>query len=302
MPRRTTTKSNRPAAKKGKKRALGRGLDALIPTVAGTADAERPHDYFECDPDLISPNRHQPRQQFSQEELEALRDSIAAQGIIQPLLVRKNKTGFELVAGERRLRAARLAGLKTVPVVVKSLSDAEMLEMSIVENIQRENLNPMEEAEAYHRLMAEFKLTQDQVAGRVGKSRSSVANFLRLRQLPKPIGDSLVDGTLHMGHARAILGLDTQAEQMRVWHETVKKKLSVRETERLVNRLKKKRGKPGPPPPSSEDIYFNRLEETLSHRYGTKVQIKRRKGRGRVEIDFYSDEDLERLLNLLTGA
>ena len=281
---------------------LGKGLDALIPNLKLDADDDTaPKSYFMCDIDAIQPNRYQPRRQFTKEELESLAESIRSQGIIQPLLVRRDDTGYELVAGERRLRAARLAGLDQVPVVVKALSDGKMLEFSIVENIQREDFNPMEEADAYQRLISEFGLTQEEVASRVGKSRSAVANFLRLRQLPQPITDGLVEGKLSMGHARALLGLDDQTTQLGAYRDVLKKHLSVRQTETLVNRLKKKKtaAPAAAPPPDSDEIYYRRLEEDLSSRFGTKVKIQRRKKQGKVEIDFYGDEDLERLLGIL---
>lgn len=289
------------APKKRKKLALGKGLDALIPV--GTSEDKSsgesaPRNYFPCDIDQIRPNRFQPRTRFTPEELESLADSIRSQGIIQPLLVRKDGTGYELVAGERRLRAARMAGLSTVPVVVREISDSEMLEMSIVENIQRENFNPIEEAEAYHRLMTEFHLTQDEAATRVGKSRSAVANFLRLRQLSDPIKDTLIDGSLSMGHARALLGLDSPGRQTAAWREVVDKKLSVRQTEALVKRMKA--APAAPKPIDSETAHYTGIENDLSHHFGTKVQIRRQKERGKVEIEFYSDEDLDRVLNLLT--
>jgi len=289
---------------KRKKMVLGKGLDALIPKLKLDPEDGGAKSYFMCDVDSIQPNRYQPRRQFTGPELEELADSIRSQGIIQPLLVRRGNTGYELVAGERRLRAARLAGLTQVPVVVKDLSDAELLEMSIVENIQREDFNPMEEADAYQRLMSEFGLTQDQVAARVGKSRSAVANFLRLHQLPQPIADGLVAGKLHMGHARALLGLDGQSAKLTAYRNVLARHLSVRQTEQLVNRLKKQKADSGPKtsPPDSDQIYYRRLEEDLSQRFGTKVKITRRKKRGKVEIDFYNDTDLERLLAFLNPA
>jgi ParB family chromosome partitioning protein len=283
--------------KKVKKRALGRGLDALIPDIE--PETRTPKDYFLCSIDLIHSNRFQPRQHFSEEDLQELSNSIKAQGIIQPLLVRQSDDGYELVAGERRLRAARKAGLAQVPVVIKSITDEQMLEMSIVENIQREDLNPMEEAEAYHRLITDFNLTQDQAAGRVGKSRSAVANFLRLRNLPQQIKASIVDGTLSMGHARALLGIDKTSEQIKVWQMVLARGLSVRETEDLVKHAKTAAKKPAKSQPSSEHIYLSDLADDLSRYYGTKVQIKRRGKAGKVEIDFYDDSDLDRLIRML---
>jgi ParB family chromosome partitioning protein len=225
--------------------------------------------------------------------------SIRQQGIIQPLLVRKDINGYELITGERRLRAAKKAGLKQVPVIVKTITDTDMLEMSIIENVQRSDLNPIEEAEAYHRLISEFGLTQDQAADRVGKSRSAVANFLRLRQLPEQIKASIMDGGLSMGHARALLGTATSAEQNSVFRRIIAKGLSVRETERLIKRLKAEKETSKKPISSSEQRYLSDVADDLSGRFGTKVQIKRRGQKGRVEIEFYSNDDLDRLLSLL---
>jgi len=258
-----------------------------------------PKEYFTCDIGLIQPNRYQPRLRFSDNELEEMARSIHQQGIIQPLLVRKDSNGYELIAGERRLRAAKKAGLKQVPVLVKTITDIDMLEMSIVENVQRSDLNPIEEAEAYHRLITEFGLTQDQAAERVGKSRSAVANFLRLRQLPEQIKTSIMDGALSMGHARALLGTATSAQLNAVFKTVISKGLSVRETERLIKRLKAEKERPKKPISSSEQRYFSDLADDLSGRFGTKVQIKKRGQKGKVEIEFYSNDDLDRLLSLL---
>jgi ParB family transcriptional regulator, chromosome partitioning protein len=294
--------SNEPGTKKRKKLALGRGLGALIPDAAVPDSDEsgtRDKDYLECDVELIQPNRFQPRSHFDAEEMAHLSESIRAQGVLQPLLVRRQEMGYELVAGERRLRAAKMAGLVKVPVIVKDVSNAEMLEMAIVENIQRENLNPVEEAEAYHRLIMEFGLTQEQASARVGKSRSAVANFLRLRQLPDTIKESITDGRLSMGHARALLGADNQVQQNAAWRAIIRKSLSVRQTEDLVKRLRNaaevvERKKNG-----SEERHLAGLADNLSQRFGTKVQIKRRGKRGKLEIEFYSDDDLNRLLEIL---
>ena len=307
MPDKPKAKSAAPSVKKKRKVALGRGLDALIPdlgavnTINTVPDSQTPprKDFFLCDVDMIRPNRYQPRRRFADAELESLADSIRSQGIIQPLLVRADDVGYELVAGERRLRAAALAGLQQVPVVVKDISDTKMLEMSIVENIQRENLNPMEEAEAYHRLITEFELTQDQAAERVGKSRSAVANFLRLRQLPDPIQTSILDGVLSMGHARALLGAENAAKQQAAWREVMAKKLSVRQTEALIKRINAEKKSTPDDTLSPEQRYFNDVSEDLSRYFGTRVRIQRSGKKGRVEIDFFSDEDLGRLLELL---
>jgi ParB family chromosome partitioning protein len=283
--------------KKTRKLALGRGLDALLPGIEPAEGMAK--EYFSCDIGMIRPNRYQPRLQFSDDELEDMARSIRQQGIIQPLLVRKDDTGYELITGERRLRAAKKAGLTQVPVLVKTITDTDMLEMSIVENVQRADLNPIEEAEAYYRLITEFGLTQDQASERVGKSRSAVANFLRLRQLPGQIKASIMDGILSMGHARALLGAASNAQQNAIWRAVISKGLSVRETERLVKRLKAAKEKPKKPPLSSDQSYFTDVAEDLSRRFGTKVRINRRGQKGSVEIEFYGDDDLDRLLILL---
>jgi ParB family chromosome partitioning protein len=283
--------------KKTKKIVLGRGLDSLLPDIEHVESVSK--EYFQCDIERIRPNRYQPRMRFSEDELEGMARSIKEQGIIQPLLVRKDDNGFELITGERRLRAAKKAGLSQVPVIVRTIADTDLLEMSIVENIQREDLNPMEEAEAYYQLIAKFNLTQDQAAARVGKSRSAVANFLRLRQLPEQIKTDIMDGILSMGHARALLGTSNSAQQNAAWRAVVSKGLSVRETERLINRLKSKKKKPKNSSTGSEQRHLLSLAEDLSRRFGTKVQIKRHGKKGKVEITFFNNDDLDRVLRLL---
>ncbi len=277
-----------------KKVALGKGLDALIPT--GDAGDAKDRDYFYCDIDLIRPNPFQPRRDFSEQDLAELTESIKVQGVLQPLLVRKDENGYELIAGERRLRSARRAGLNQVPVIVKQVGDDKLLEMSLVENIQREDLNPIEEADAYHRLITQLNLTQDQAAARVGKSRSAVANFLRLRQLPDQIKESIIEGKLSMGHARALLGAEAAAQQLAAWRAVVGQGLSVRETEALVRRLKGEKKKPRVTPRRSEQIHLDSLAEDLSRHFGTKVTIKKHGQKGKVEIEFYGHDDLDRLI------
>ena len=279
---------------KHKKLALGRGLSALIPDAGPTFQPE--DGFFLCEIDLIRPNRFQPRHQFAEEELAELTGSIREQGVLQPLIVRKSDPGFELIAGERRLRAARRAGLSQVPVVLKTVSDDQLLELSLVENIQRENLNPIEEAEAYHRLIQQLHLTQDQAAARVGKSRSAVANFLRLRQLPEEVKASIVQGGLSMGHARALLGAENGAQQLAAWRAVVARGLSVRETEELVRRLKAEKKKPRGSTHGPEAVQLASLSEELSRHLGTKVTIRKSGKQGRVEIEFYGNDDLDRLI------
>jgi ParB family chromosome partitioning protein len=278
-----------------KKQALGRGLDALIPDME-TSDLE-PRSFFYCDIDSIRPNPYQPRRGFSEQELRDLSDSIKEKGIIQPLVVRTVPTGYELIVGERRWRAAREAKLKQVPVVVKDVAGAEMVEMALVENIQRQDLNPLEKAEAYYRLVDEFGFTQEEVAKRVGQDRSTVANFLRLRNLPQPIQTDIVNNTLTMGHARALLGAETPAQQKEAWRRIVSKNLSVRAAEALVKKLKERRPSASRvKAQSSEDIYIESLADDLTRHLGTRVRIIRRGDRGKLEIEFYGNEDLERLI------
>jgi ParB family chromosome partitioning protein len=280
-----------------KRQVLGRGLDALIPDVE-TSDLD-PRGFFQCNIDTIRPNPYQPRQRFAKEELKSLAASVKEKGLIQPLVVRPATKGYELVVGERRWRSARMAGLKQVPVIVKDISPGEMLELALIENIQREDLNPLEKAEAYHRLMEEFGLTQEDVASRVGQDRSTVANFLRLRRLPKEIQADIVDNTLSMGHARAIMGAETGAQQRAAWRRIVSQNLSVRAAEALVKRLKAQKREPKPPAASSTQIYLQGLADDLSRRLGTKVKIVRRGQKGRLEIAFFGDDDLDRLITIL---
>lgn len=284
--------------KKPKKTGLGKGLDALFPEI-GLEQESPSANFFVCDVDIIHPNPFQPRRQFPESEMAELAESIKAQGLLQPLLVRQASHGYELIAGERRLRAAKMAGLFKVPVMVKDIKDAELLELSIIENIQRQDLNPMEEAEAYQQLLIEFKLTQEQVARRVGKSRPAIANFLRLNQLPQELKTFLKEGALTTGHARAILGLATSALQRKAAKITVDQGLSVRETERLVQRLNLEIEPKKIPVKTTDDVYFKSIAEDLSRHFGTKVSIKRRGQKGKLEIDFYSNEDLDRVLGLL---
>ncbi len=284
--------------KKRRESGLGKGLDALFPDI-GISQNEISGNMMECDVDKIVPNPYQPRRDFPENEMLELADSVKVQGILQPLLVRESSSdGYELIAGERRLRAAKMAGLFKVPVIIKNIGDHELLELSIVENIQRQNLNPMEEAEAYLRLLTDFKMTQEKIARQVGKSRSAVANFLRLNQLPNDIKSSIKDGLISMGHARALLGAETSALQRQAWKTVILRGLSVRETEALIHRLNSEKDRVKKPEKRPEDIYFLHIEEDLARHFGTKVLIKRRGQKGKVEIEFYSNDDLDRLLSL----
>ena len=272
--------------------ALGRGLAALLEGADATAESE----LTEVPVSHIRPNPFQPRSHFDPERLRELSDSIRQQGVIQPIVVRRNAEGYELLAGERRLRATQMAGYTTIPALVKSANDQEALEVALLENLQREDLNPVEEARAYQRLQMEFRLTQDEVAQRVGRDRSSVTNMLRLLKLPPSIQADLEAGRLSMGHARALLALESEEAQQRLRNRIVAEGLSVRETENQV-RAEKRRPVAKPPKPA----HFEALEATLHRRFGAEVSIKPGRRRGKIEITYRGEADLQRLMSLLNG-
>ena len=290
--------------KKKKQTGLGKGLDALFPDIGVVEDVGLGKDYFECGIEKIRPNPYQPRRAFSSEDMTELADSIRTHGILQPLLVRMAEDeSYELIAGERRLRASKMAGLESVPVVIRKIQDKEMLEFSIIENIQRENLNAMEEAEAYQRLLDEFGLTQENVAERVGKSRSAVANFLRLNHLEEEVKSALRAEVISMGHARALLGADNTAVQRKALQMITAGRLSVRETEKLIKRLNEERAKTVEPVQMQpNDIHYASIQEDLGHFFGTKVKVMRRGKKGKLEIEFYGDEDFDRILSLIKSG
>ena len=244
----------------------------------------------------IARDPNQPRKTFDEPKLRELAESIRTQGVIQPVLVRRDGSEYRLIAGERRWRAAQLAGLHEVPAVVRDVSPAEAFELALVENLQRTDLNPLEEAEGYRRLIQEFGLTQDQVGERVGRDRTSVANALRLLQLPPPVKDLLATGALGMGHARALLGM-AGAELVRTAERIAREQLSVRETERIVRTARASPSAPSRKPVGSTAA--RAVVEDLQRRLGTKVRLEDRGGKGTLEIDFFSYEDLERILALL---
>jgi ParB family chromosome partitioning protein len=280
-----------------KPRGLGRGLAALIPATQTTGADE-------VDIDSIVPNPHQPRSEIREETLIDLVESIRAHGVIQPLVVSDGVTpgSYVLIAGERRLRAARMAGLEKVPVVVKEAESNQMLEMALVENIQRQDLNALEEALAYRRLADEFGMTQEAIAQRIGRSRTAVSNGMRLLSLSDEIKNSLSAGSISEGHARALLGIEDQDARRRAWRQVVDLSLSVRQTEDLV---RKQSARPGavlsaPATTSRIDPDTARLAERLRNVFGTKVDLRRSaKGRGRLVLHFYSDEELESILQRL---
>jgi len=283
-----------------KRPALGKGLSALIPDlpdvrpVGGTTDV---------DVDLISPSDHQPRHRFEDARLDELAQSIKANGVIQPIVVRKVDGGYRIIAGERRWRAAQRAGLTRVPVVVKDVGpgqDAQLLQMALIENIQREDLNPIDEAAAYEKLSSEFSLTQEEIAAAVGKDRSSVANHMRLLKLPQEVRAEVAGGRLSMGHARALLALEDEGAQRQVAREVITRNLSVRETETLVKRMGRDASATRRAP-SSSDVHTRAAEEKLRMTLGTRVRIARRGKGGRIEIDFTSEDELHRLYEQLTS-
>ncbi len=279
-----------------KRPALGRGLSALIPDAPpAAAGGERALD---VDIDLLRPNRAQPRSVVDDTRIEELARSIKANGVIQPIIVRKADQGYEIIAGERRWRASQRAGLLKVPVVVRDVPDDRLLAVALIENIQREDLNPIEEASAYRRLADEYNLTQDQIAESVGKDRSSVANFMRLLKLPREVRENLSAGSLSMGHARALLSLPDEPSQLRISREVVSRNLSVRETEAIV---KKSITPAKPAEEPAKDVHTRAAEEKLRFALGTRVRIVRKGKGGRIEVDFTSEEELHRLYEQLTG-
>ncbi|MFA4966876.1 MAG: ParB/RepB/Spo0J family partition protein [Candidatus Margulisiibacteriota bacterium] len=282
------------------KKGLGKGLNALIPQGSVFTGGRT---IVNIDVNKIIPNPRQPRTQFNDESILELAESIKSKGIAQPILVRIKKDSYELVAGERRLRAAKKAGLSAVPAIIKDFSDEESIELALIENLQREDLNSMDEAEAYYRLMTEFKITQQEVAKKVGKNRSTVANMVRLMELPSEIKKSLRKEEITTGHARALLTIEDKDKQMLVFRDVIKNKLSVRDIEILVYGAPKteegKKGKKKKVEVKNPELQM--FIEKLSGYLGTKVGIKGAVQRGRIEIEYYSQEDLERLLEIITG-
>jgi ParB family chromosome partitioning protein len=267
--------------KKKKKTGLGRGIGALIPDFDMDAQKDR-GDFFMCPVENIAPNRYQPRTDFNEAELERLKESIAEQGVLQP-----------------RLRAAKSANLSHVPVVVKNLTDEQVLEVSIIENIQRANLNVLEEAEAYFRLMDEFGYTQEKVAKKIGKNRSTIANLLRLRGLPEKIKQSLVDEEISTGHARALLGAESLETQLALFEQVVAQKLSVRKTELLVNQSKQEKPAPVRNLSATEQAFLENTCSQISSQIQSPVKIRKTGEKGRIEINFTSQSEFSRLVNLL---
>lgn len=280
------------------RRALGRGLSALLSdSISVVAPGE---ELQEVDIDLIDPNPDQPRLRFNEDKLNELAQSISANGLVQPLLLRRSANGrYQIVAGERRWRAAQRAGLRRVHAVVRNIPDSKLLELALIENIQREELNPIEEASAYQRLIHNLGLTQDEVAQQVGKDRSSIANYLRLLKLPEDVQRMLEDELISMGHARALLGLDTKDQIRRLANEVAEKKLSVRQTEQAVKRATSPQSPGERSTPSSNDANIRAAELKMKRFLASQVRIHMGNNGGRIEIDFSSASELDRIYSII---
>ena len=273
-------------------RGLGKGINALFPS------QKQDETVKEIPIKELRPNPYQPRKVFNADAIEELSASIKTFGVLQPLIVRQSIKGFEIVVGERRYRASLEAGLKTVPAVVKELTDRKMMEIALIENLQRENLNPIEEAIAYQKLMKETDVTQEELSSRLGKSRSHLANFLRLLQLPDEVQEYISEGKLTMGHGRAILGLKKKEARKALADRVLNEKLNVRQLEQLITQLNQsvsRETKRGDKP----DPFLKAKENSLRERFGTSVSIKKTKKKGKIEIEFFSEEDLNRILEEL---
>lgn len=278
------------------RRALGKGIGALIPDKEiGPKDR-----IINVQTDLIKPNPFQPREDFDSESLEELAQSIREKGVIQPVLVRRLGDNFELIAGERRLRAARLLNIKEIPVILKEASDEDSLELALIENVQRQNLNPIEEARAYKFLIDKFNITQERISDILGRSRVAVTNILRLLNLPKEVQDEIRKGKISYAHGRALLEVANENEQRRLAQETISKGLSVRELESLIKSARPRLAKRRAGAVVREPLVAV-LEEELQHIFSTKVRISKRKKRGHISIEFYSQEDLERIIRIVRG-
>ena len=296
------------AKRSGLGKGLGKGLDSLIPDTRSakksTPAKEKTEEAVSTGEKLvkinmIEPNREQPRRNFEEDSLLELAESIKQFGVLQPLLVQKKDGYYEIIAGERRWRAAKLAGVKEVPVIIREYSKQEVVEIALIENIQRENLNPVEEAQAYKRLMEEFSMKQDEIAERVGKSRTAVTNSIRLLKLDERVQQMLIDDMISSGHARALLALEDKEEQYAAATQVFDEKLSVRETEKLIREWNKPKTEKKKVKKENDFIYHD-LEEKMKGIMGTKVSVNRKaNGKGKIEIEYYSDEELERLFEMI---
>lgn len=287
-------------------KGLGKGLDSMIPpkrTARAQAQDSAANKNANKSGEVIlkindvEPNKNQPRRTFNEDSLIELSESIKQHGIVQPLVVAKQKDYYEIIAGERRWRAAKIAGLKEVPVIIKDYSPQEIMEVALIENIQREDLNPIEEAKAYKNLIDEYNLKQDQVAEKVSKSRTAVTNALRLLKLDDRVQEMLINENISSGHARALLGLDDAEKQYDIATQIFDEKLSVRETEKLVKQINRPEQPPKPKKELKNDFVYRDIEEKLKEKIGTKVKINRKtEDKGKIEIEYYSPEELEKIL------
>lgn len=287
-------------------KGLGKGLDSMIPpkrTARAQAQDSAANKNANKSGEVIlkindvEPNKNQPRRTFNEDSLIELSESIKQHGIVQPLVVAKQKNYYEIIAGERRWRAAKIAGLKEVPVIIKDYSPQEIMEVALIENIQREDLNPIEEAKAYKNLIDEYNLKQDQVAEKVSKSRTAVTNALRLLKLDDRVQEMLINENISSGHARALLGLDDAEKQYNIATQIFDEKLSVRETEKLVKQINRPEQPPKPKKELKNDFVYRDIEEKLKEKIGTKVKINRKtEDKGKIEIEYYSPEELEKIL------
>src|SRR4051812_3933150 len=277
-------------------KGLGKGLNAIFANVVEAGKEETVQEIKIKD---LRPNPYQPRKTFQQEAIEELRDSILEHGILQPLVVRKSIKGYEIVVGERRFRAAKEAKLETVPAVVRELTEQQMMELAVLENLQREDLNPIEEGVAYQTLMEKLKFTQEEVAKRLGKSRPHIANHIRLLSLPVKIQELISNGKISMGHGRALLGLRQKAKLPALVDKITKESLNVRQLEKLIQQLNDNVPRETKKPEKKKDVFIQEREHSLRERFGTTVSIKQSKNKGKIEIEFFSKEDLERILEML---
>lgn len=276
-----------------KKSNLGRGLDALIPK------EEKLEGYIVASINEVKPNSSQPRKEFDEEAIGELANSIKEKGILQPLVVRTIESGYEIIAGERRWRAAQRAGVTRIPVIIKEASDREVMELALIENLQREDLNPIEEAVAYQQLIDEFELTHEDVSRQIGKERSTITNQLRLLRLPEEAKAALIAGDITAGHARAILSIESPAEAREALNAIQKQRLSVRNTEQLIKKISKRNKKQQSS--ENENIYLKEVVNELKNVLSTQVRIVDKQGKGKIEIDYYSNDELQRLTELLKG-
>lgn len=280
-----------------KKFGLGKGLGALIPDDIN--EDVNSNSIFKVSINLIKPNEDQPRKKFDEDKIIQLSESIKEHGIIQPIVLAKQENTYTIIAGERRWRAAKIAGVKEVPAVIMNLVPSQILEVSLIENIQREDLNPIEEALAYKKLIEDFKITQDDLGKRVGKSRVGITNSIRLLKLDKRVQDYIIDGVISEGHGRAILGVDNPEIQYKIAQEIIDNGLSVRETEKMIKSIHSEKEKKAKKNDANVNIYYNDIRDKLENYFGTKVNLNVKKNKGKIQIEYYSQEDLERILNIL---